>query len=107
MSLDGLRQALMLSLAARDAALAGDLDQVDALLDARTPYLNVRGLPASDTDSARAILTQIQRLDTDTEDALLRLRRVLEEERAELRRAAHLRAAYRPRLVSSHLDRRG
>jgi hypothetical protein len=107
MALEELRRALELSVAARDAALAGDIDRVQHLLDRRTPYLAADDVPGRDLESARAILIQIQRLDQGTTETLLDLRHELDLERAALRRAGRARAAYVARSPSSYLDRAG
>ncbi len=105
MALDGLRQALELSVAANAAAVAGDVERVQALLDERTPYLVGIALGEDDLESGRAILTQIQRLDRGTAEALADLREALELERGQLRRAGRARDAYRPSEMAFHLDR--
>ncbi|GIW07970.1 MAG: hypothetical protein KatS3mg060_2775 [Dehalococcoidia bacterium] len=107
MGTDALRQALDLSLAAHDAALAGDADRVLALLDERTPLLERIDIPLAEVENARAILVQIQRLDTSVATVLADLRREIERERAELRRAGRARAAYRSAATSTGLNRAG
>lgn len=107
MGLDGLRRALALSLAARDAALVGEVEHVQAVLEERTPLLAASDLREDEVESARAILVQIQRLDASTTEALLDLRRELELERAQLRRAGRARAAYYVVPALGILDRTG
>jgi hypothetical protein len=107
MGLDGLRRALALSLAARDAALAGDVEHVQVVLEERTPYLGARDLRDDEVESARAILIQIQQLDAGTTEVLLDLQRQLERERGQLRRAGRARAAYYVAPTLGVLDRAG
>ena len=107
MALEELRQAFELSVAARAAALAGEVERVERLLEARTPYLVAGDVPDCDLESARALLTQIQRLDEGTTETLLELRHELDRERAALRRAGRARAAYLARPAPRRLDRAG
>ncbi|MFN8533045.1 MAG: hypothetical protein U0556_05830 [Dehalococcoidia bacterium] len=107
MAIEALRRALDLSVAARDAALAGDPERVAALLDERTSFLDLAGLLPADLDSARAILVQIQRLDTGTSEIILDQRREIEIERADLRRGVRAHSAYAERRHAATLDRAG
>jgi hypothetical protein len=94
MALARFQRALALTLAARDAAIAGDGERCAALLDERAPLIAIDDVAPADRDQVRAILVEIQRQDAASIELLGDELRLLAVEHAAFRRSARAAAAY-------------
>jgi hypothetical protein len=91
---DSLREALSLTVQARSALIADDLDAYFDFLERREPLLDIPDGAIADRDTVRGLATQILTLDRECAGLMERIERRLSDEIAEVRRAQQSQRAY-------------
>ncbi len=93
-ALNSYRKALDLTLEARAALLAENLDRFIEVLSSRAGLIQSGQVPAAESEQIRAIIVQMQHLDGETLDQLNVIRRGLVVQQADVRRARATQSAY-------------